>query len=298
MNEAAMNALASFQHDQALSRRYAKSADAHLATFLSLVGRGDDRLAIPTGHRIKCVREFTRWLSENGPALKATIESETGVKFTERGTPHTVHWNDSMAASPDDAYLDHTIMRIDSLSTGAAGRPPVIYFLWSQRFDVRPRFGVGPERPAQSNTVTYSPADVAVTVGMHEALAESFDQNPPAAWGETDLPAQSNTDPEPKATVARYATLEEWDEAWASTFDALASAEAKATDAQKEMLRATLPEDADANAAIAIAYRQATQRVQQGLLGVVQPPPEDITTWESETDPRGWEQEPLPPAES
>lgn len=259
MNEAALTALSSFQTEQALSARHAKKAEAYLEQFLALIGRPSEQSANP-GRTIKCVREYTRWLTDNGPAFKTTIQEATGIKFTERGSAYTVFWNEGMANDPDDTYLDSTICRMDSLPTGEPGRPPVIYFLWSQRFDVLPKFGVGPAKPAESEKPDREAA-------LRELLANGGPHLP--ADDERVLADRREADQEPPR---RFTTIVEWDEYWGPAFQVLASDEAKPTDEQKQMMRDTVPEGADANAAIAIAYRDATQRARTALLGVVHPP--------------------------
>lgn len=92
---------------------------------------------------------WARWLANHQPATRQAIWDATGVKLTERATPHTVLCDDSIGDLADNTFLPDTVCRMRGRSapgTGRGGRP-VIYFLWDQRYDVRPLFGVGPERP-------------------------------------------------------------------------------------------------------------------------------------------------------
>lgn len=288
MIEAAEQALANFQHEQAMAQAHAHRADIYLGQFLSLVGqRTGDR---PTGQSIKCVREWTRWLSDNGPELKPIIQEETGIKFTERGTPHTFLWDDAMADDPDDALPPNAICRMQGPpNADGKGRPPMIYFLWSQRWDVHHLFGVGPVQPwapeHQAVVDTYDggtltgvvqppPLDDGWTqpapsvTPMVEGEEQTFDWSEPpfddTAWPEVVADSgerEAALEPEPERP--RCATMEEWDALHAAFFDGMVASESKPSEGQRDFLRATLPVDAEPNAALAIAYRQAVERSRQ-----------------------------------
>lgn len=190
---------------------------------------------------VRCVREWQDWLAHNGPAIKADVHEGTGVKFTERGTPYTVEWTPSLSGEPDDRFAPNTLMKIGTRAVGR-GAPAKVFFLWNQRFDVLPKFGVGPDRPD------------------------------PGELGIVNLP---DPPPDDGPTSTRLTTLEEWDAVNVTYFDGLVSADRKPTDDEKQLLRDMLPEGEDANAAIAIAYRKAVERSREPapLLGVIQPPP-------------------------
>lgn len=255
MNEAAEQALSNFQHEQALSTAHAKRAEGYLAQFLSLVGQKvADR---PTGMTVRCVREWTRYLAENGPELKPVIAEETGIKFSERGTPHTFLWDESMADDPDDALPPNAICRIQGPPNEGRGRPPMVYFLWSQRYDVHPLFGVGPIKPEPSDDLGQRYFDtVTAPIDLTEEDEAVID----------DLLGNS-------VHSQRCGSITQWDDLHAPLFDAMVAADSKPTDEQKQTLRDTLPDGAEPNAAIAMAYRAAVQRAQgQALTGVIQPP--------------------------
>ena len=211
-----------------------------LKTTLDQMGSASAGLArVP----VRCVREWQDWLAIHGPAFKSDIAEQTGVRFTERGTPYTVEWTPSLATEPDDHFDPSTLMKISDKSVGR-GRPPVIFFLWSQRFDVHPRFQVGPIREeTHSNEIPDG------SVAVH------FDPTIAAAGG------------------VRCVNMTEWDDLHAWLFDGMVVTDTKPTDEQKEMLRNSLPEGEDANAAIAIAIRNARLRTREpaALTGVVTP---------------------------
>lgn len=147
LSEAAENALSSFRHHQALALQHSKRADGFLDQFLSLISyegaKSDTPAKLP-----RCVREWTAWLHANGPAFRKDIYEGTGVKFNERGTPHTIQWSGKLNDVDDDSISPNTIVRFIGRSpTSRRGSPPTIYALWSQRYEVRPKFGVGPEKP-------------------------------------------------------------------------------------------------------------------------------------------------------
>lgn len=152
LSEAAENALSSFRHHQALALQHSKRADGFLDQFLSLISyegaKSDTPAKLP-----RCVREWTAWLHANGPAFRRDIYEGTGVKFNERGTPHTIQWSGKLNDVDDDSISPNTIVRFIGRSpTSRRGSPPTIYALWSQRYEVRPKFGVGPERPTEDET--------------------------------------------------------------------------------------------------------------------------------------------------
>lgn len=210
---------------------------------------------------VRCVREWQDWLTANGPALKSTIHEGTGVKFTERGTAYTVDWVPSLATAPDDRFAPTTLMKISSKSDGR-GAPPKVYFLWSQRFDVYPRFGVGPDPAERVIPTGFDVADVTwptspdggtvlgvvAPVSAHPIDPEFGDEQP-FDWTDVEQPAEG-----------RFATMSEWDAHHGPYFDSLVSADRKPTDDEKESLLARLPEGSDPNAAVAIAYRAAVTR--------------------------------------
>lgn len=254
---------------------------------------------LPTS-QVRCVREWTDYLAANGPSLKPDIHKATGIKFTERGGQHTVDWHTALEDAADNHFAANTIMKINALPEGKRGAPRRIYFLWSQRYDVRPKFGVGPERPDTVEVDVYGePAQGTVFY---------FRETPTAV---VDRLSDLGSPPPPEThsnEIQRYATMAEWDEAWADTFDFLATYEAKPTDEQKQEMRDTCPEGADANAAMAIAHRAAKQRSTHTLLGVISPPAggdvrhhlgmDRVEDWEGEQDKRGWFQDPLAPVDT
>lgn len=158
LSQTSEDALAMFRHHQALAHQHLRKADAYLNQFL---GSASPQASGKATRRLpQCVAIWTEWLSENGPNTRQHITDATGVKFTERGTPHTVQWDGGMAES---RFPPSTIVRFIGRKPpgGGRGSPPTIYALWSQRFDVRPRFGVGPVAP--DNEITEEDATQALT---------------------------------------------------------------------------------------------------------------------------------------
>lgn len=140
LSDAAEEALATYRHHRAL-------ADDAMNRFLTVITYGKN--FTQSGKTPKCVRAWQRWLADNGPNTRAHITNATGVKFTERGTPHTIKWEEGDDVS-DDRFPLYTITRFTGLPPNGRGAPPTIYALWAQRFDVYPKFGVGPTRNAVS----------------------------------------------------------------------------------------------------------------------------------------------------
>lgn len=146
LTKSAEDALATFRHHDALAIANRQKANAALERFLSIISYGTDTAA-PLTSVPQCVKVWTRWLVDNGPATRQAITKATGTKFTERGTPHTLQWEDIV--DPNSADIpENTIIRFTGhgLNQGR-GAKPVIYALWSQRYDVLPKFGVGPVEP-------------------------------------------------------------------------------------------------------------------------------------------------------
>lgn len=231
-------------------------------------------------HSIASLKTWQRWLADNGPASRGQITEASGVKLSERASPHTVVWDE--VAGLDVNYPDDTVCRVraNPPDGGGRGAPPVIYFLWSQRYDVRDKYGVGPERPDPTTddgpqpvdpapaygTVVYHPSDVAATVGMHEGLHGLADAVRPTYEPEPTV------EPEPDGPT-RFATVDEWNEHWAGEFKFLAQYGSKPTDEVRVQMVATLPEGVDPNGALAVAYSTAVRKANEAtVLGVVQPP--------------------------
>jgi hypothetical protein len=208
---------------------------------------------------VRCVREWQDWLDINGPTIKGDIQEATGVRFTERGTPYTVEWTPALAQEPDDRFAPHTLMKINTKADGR-GAPPKIFFLWSQRWDVHPLFGVGPIKPEDWG---------------EEATVAAEEIGPIEYEWSLDEPVDNSSPPE---EPERYDSVEEWNEAWAPLFDTLVATEAKPSDEWRQALLDTLPDGVvDGGTHIALAYAAAVKRARepQTLLGVIHPPPSE-----------------------
>lgn len=146
LTKAAEEALAQFRHYDALAVNNRKKASSALERFLEIISYGTDSQA-PLGGVPQCVRVWSAWLAQNGPDTRQNITEATGRKFTERGTPHTLRWDDIQDG--DSANIpENTIIRFTGAKVNEGrGAQPVVYALWSQRYDVFPKFGVGPSLP-------------------------------------------------------------------------------------------------------------------------------------------------------
>lgn len=149
LTKSAEDALALFRHHDALAIANRTKANAALGQFLDIISYDDAGATVRLDRAPKCVRVWTRWLAENGPNTRAYITEATDTKFSERGTPHTIRWDDITGdTADDDLFPASTIIRFKGNKLDAGrGAPPTIFALWSQRYDVLPKFGVGPERP-------------------------------------------------------------------------------------------------------------------------------------------------------
>lgn len=219
MPKTASELLADVSHYMALAQVNYTKAQAALRNYERAVGKQTAPKRKPS---IKSLRIWGEWLAENGPATRQTIMEATGHPLTERALPHTVEWDDLIDPSDDGAFPATTIMRLRGVAEGR-GAPPVIYFLWSQRFDVRPLFGVGPEKdPAPMLGVVY-PVEVGGVEAHHiEKLSEKQD------------------------------TIDAWLDRHSTVFDQIKLG-GKPDAEQRLALRSDAPEGVDVNIAIALA---------------------------------------------
>lgn len=230
-------------------------------------------------HSIASLKTWQRWLADNGPASRGQITEASGVKLSERASPHTVVWDE--VAGLDVNYPDDTVCRVRSNPPDGGGRgaPPVIYFLWSQRYDVRDKYGVGPERPTDDGPQVVEPAPVD-TVRIYDPLERE------GTSGEVPGVPPKTVEPEPvEPESQRFATLDEWNEHWAGEFKFLAQYGSKPTDEVRAKMVATLPEGVDPNGALAVAYSTAVREANQAMVGVVMPP--EVTA--TDGDDLDWE---------
>lgn len=130
---------------QDLAVSYATEANVALTKYAELVeaGAGVGSKVSLSANSGKSLIAWADWLAENGPSLRQKVWDGTGVNLTPKGLNQTREWRGIMAMWDDDALPADKVMRIPGDGT-AAGRPPMIYFLWPQRFDVYGLFGVGP----------------------------------------------------------------------------------------------------------------------------------------------------------
>lgn len=146
---------------------------------------------------IKSLDVWIDWLKANGPSLRQTIWDATGVNLATSATPQVRKWKDHMEMWSDGELPPDTLFNIQG-TTRRKGRPPVIYFLWSQRFDVFPIFDVGPERETDYES---EPTDTVLGV------IQPPDGHPPT-WD--DLVAGAKPWPEQSFDFAQEMTPDEW----------------------------------------------------------------------------------------
>lgn len=103
---------------------------------------------------IKSLDIWVGWLKENGPAFRQTIWDATGINLATSASPQIRKWMPHMEMWGDNDVPADMLFNIPGRSKRGMGRPPVVYFLWSQRYDVFPNFDVGPERPTVDTTGT------------------------------------------------------------------------------------------------------------------------------------------------
>lgn len=181
-NKSPEDLLAFARQCQDLAATYAAKANVALTEYADLVeaGQGIGSLSSTSGNSGKSLIAWAEWLAENGPALRQKVWDGTGVNLTPKGLNQTREWRAVMAMWDDDALPADKVMKIPGNCT-AAGRPPMIYFLWPQRFDVHALFGVGPSydpRPVKAMTGVIQPPDGTVS------MTEVRDANgwPQQAW--------------------------------------------------------------------------------------------------------------------
>lgn len=248
--------LAEMNHTLALAQTNLRRAFSALQKYEEAMGFQTEEKKKPS---IRCLAVWQKWLAENGPNTRQVITEETNVKLTERATPHTVQWDyEDIDPTDDSAYPDDMLFRIRApRREGGRGASPVVYFLWSQRWDIHPLFGVGPLQPTNEESVEITDLSSGTVVW------------PESEWQPEDAMAEPEN--------VRCATMEEWNDLHAPVFDAMVVSESKPSDEVKALLRDTLPEGEIEGPAIASAYSNAVLRSRepQTLLGVIHPP--DLT---------------------
>jgi hypothetical protein len=226
---------------------------------------------------IRSLQLWSEHLAEHGPTFRQDIWDATGLNLAQAGHNQVRKWVGPMAFWPDNALSPDAVLSIQSLGTGK-GRPPVIYFLWKQRYDVRPKYGVGPERPADGedgsallgvvqpeptedrgfNYVSDTFADATWPEGtpadgkpvIWNDLPDDFpDPDGPTIWDDLPEPADEEVPP--------Y-NVEDWKLQHAEVLR-LAGQGMKPTPEQFALLRSTHPDGPEAaNIAVAMAGRGVT----------------------------------------
>lgn len=216
--------------------------------------------------REKPTKSALRWaayLKQHGPTTRKAMADANGP-LTGTLPPHIESLGRPLSQIPDDFYPAEMMFRCTKDVDGA-GRPPDLYFLWSQRYDVFPDL-VLDENIENEPVLT----KVAI-IEIDDPINMEPDPTPP-------VPKQSAVLDLP-LVPARYSTLQEWyDENYQSHFIYAEHGE-KFDPEEMAHLKATCPEGVDPLAAIALA---ATGRLSElieaiehpavePLLGVIRP---------------------------
>ncbi len=250
MTQNAKELLTQITHHETMAAHHTTTAASLRTQYLMLQGSTsvDWSSGLPKRRPTKSNSRWVAWLTANGPATRKTIADAVGL-LTGDVPPYA----DQLF---DGTYPDDTMMRLSAENAHGHGRPVDVYFLWSQRFDLLVLFGVGPVPPP---TKVISPDE-------RDDLVDQLDSGEITADEFVDGIFES-TDPEcpilgvlqPPERI-RLSSIEEWDGAWAALLDAHVAAETTPTDEQKQAMRDSLPEGAEPNAALAIAWRSAVER--------------------------------------
>lgn len=234
------------------------------------------QMALPN---IRSLQLWAEHLAVNGPTLRQDIWDATGLNLSQSGHTQVKQWKGPMAFWPENSVSPGSVCSIPSLGNGK-GRPPVIYFLWSQRFDVRPKFGVGPERSSDSDALlgVIQPEpeyQIGETISQEDAPTVSEADSFCVAPWPTDLGAQYaermfepiQLTPENEVKVADLLKQNipiqtvPWEEQHA-TILSLAAQGVKPTPEQFTLLRSTHPDGPDgANLAVAMAGKGTQQEI-------------------------------------
>ena len=230
---------------------------------------------------VKSLVLWTEWLAENRPAYRQTITDATGIRLSEKAKPRMLQWSRLVDVNNDSAHPADTVCYIQDKPTGGRGRPQMIYFLWSQRWDVHPLFGVGPIKPSEElatddddGWAAWPESDPVDNLGQEYLDRMTADRELTTEDEEAIAELLGRSDSEPTDDTTQFSTVDEWNEAWAGLFDSLAATESKPSDGWRLALLDSLPEGADGNSLIASAYAEAVKRSRepQTLLGVIHPP--------------------------
>lgn len=143
-------------HQHTVAQHHLDRLGRLIASYRELVPAPDETGTAPSRRRgrVKSAEAWVGWLSDNGPAYRKTVAEAVG-NLAANASPLVRQWKEHMEIWPDDQLPGDTLMNIQGPKpSGSKGRPQVIYFLWSQRYDVLPSFGVGPSSPTTNPTLS------------------------------------------------------------------------------------------------------------------------------------------------
>lgn len=260
---------AAMQYHLSLASEHAAKADEHLRRYqLALPGGGAIRPASGSARKgPKCVRVWTDYLNQHGPGYRQDITDGTGMKFTERGTPYTVEWEDHMVEFEDDHFLADTIMRIRGIrEDGGRGAAPVLYFLWSQRWGIYDAFGVGPKIRPHAAAVS-EPTEDDTLLGVVHPPEPHVAMDWGTVWDMvTDVTLEKSepteeSEPGTVSGITPFESMDEWHTRWDPFLETLAPHDAKPSEDEQAAMLSTMPEGTeDPKAIMALAYSSARRR--------------------------------------
>ena len=179
----AQNMLVEIEQHQALSEKHSAKARTLLAQYRSIVANGYVNSASETQpvplRPIKSLTRWVNWLKANGPALRKTLVDAVGP-LGGNAVAYTLDWDWSMGFAEDDAFIDDTMLKMTIAPETGKGRPPDVYFLWSQRYDLLDLFGVGPSHPELEATKP-EPTDPEPLTGVIRPVPE-FEWTDAETW--------------------------------------------------------------------------------------------------------------------
>lgn len=221
-------------HHETMAQHHTTLATSLRIQYETLVGGGtvDWGSGLLKKRPTKSHNRWVTWLKRNGPATRAAIAKDEGL-LTGEVPPYADSLGLSMAELVEANYPDDMMMRISVENPQGKGRPVDVYFLWSQRFDVKPLFGVGPVQPDPSTLLGV----------IQPEPTEPF----PAITAEWDGPLESQEVQPPEPLTAK-----QWVDAHSTVFSFIREG-IKPTDEQRQKLRDNAPDGVDVNVAIALA---------------------------------------------
>lgn len=279
MTEDLKDLLTQISHHEAMADHHTSMVATLRKQYRAAIGDSAVEWGTAPGKRsTKAHSRWVAWLKTNGPARRKTIAEAVGL-LTGEVPPYADSLGMSMEQLSLAAYPDDSMLRLSVENEHGHGRPSDVYFLWSQRFDVHPLFGVGPINPAMVHEPKLDEIDGFTDDDLpdeNEMLRRANFLNP-IKLHDVDISSLDQEIMDELTKPLRYATVDEWKEQWGPSLLSIAQTGMKPSEEVKQAMLDSLPPDADGPSTLAIAFSQAVQQSGGPLLGVVQPPEEDET---------------------